>query len=952
MRRTKGGGRVISSGKEAVPLTTAAPSSPPADSETKGGGSTATGHSAPVVVAAVPSTVDLFSRFQRHRDDFEANWLLLEDDTDVDPDHPAISAAVISKLKQHQSRMRAQRSAGGGVRAGAATAATSAGSAAGRSSSSHDVPSSGSSAVVVPGSSVMMSHGQAVRTTTGRAGKTERRGLQSDEAFDELAEAERASAAAAATSSRRGGPPPPLGSDSSSSSDALCDPADVDREEEGEEEYVPEDTTAAQYRSPLPPPASLPVPVAEGDGVSAHAVVGVEGSATGAEVTGEGFREDYLGFTGAASGGGGMGGGASGVDATSLQATVSVRTVEEKSITGDTGRRREGREDARARTGAAASARGEVNGPASSFAPGGNGGGGGEGRGKKLSPTSSKPSAGGGGGGGSGVSQQLVVPLWSVNRMQQLGGYCKESDLVALHQEITDLLDFLRPTQGEVTIRRFVEMEVARIAKRLWPNCETLVYGSMYTQLLLPLSDVDITLLNVPVPQEEALTTLAREISQADLCEGVYPQLILKTKVPLVKFQHRGSRIDVDISIDAIDGKANSDIVIQLLEAYPEARALILVVKYFLQQRDMHEPYHGGLGSYATTLLVISFLQHHPIYTTHRKNRTRTGLGGLLVDFFRYCGQYWNYQRCAIGFNGMDSLYYRRSEGVGMYSPTSPNSPRSPNMGPPQAIIEDPGNPTTNNAASSLRNLHVITSVFSHAYLALTATLPPVDASTASPDATEIAHRPTLLSRILHVDSATVSQRQHIATAYDVLLETQPEKMAEAKLYRQDEDLPMLEGRRAPPRKVSSPTASSGERRTLASLAAAAEASVATAKRRREDTEEKKETSRQASASVSGTAAAAAAIGSSASPPAEKRGRRENPKRARQHSVHSSGSSSSVDRHHNIDGDSDSEYDVRETGVVRSESGSSSNGSSVRVDVTKRTKRSEQMRRSKPSSPK
>lgn len=42
-----------------------------------------------------------------------------------------------------------------------------------------------------------------------------------------------------------------------------------------------------------------------------------------------------------------------------------------------------------------------------------------------------------------------------------------------------------------------------------------------------------------------------------------------------------------------------------------------MIIKYFLQQRDMHEPYRGGLGSYATTLLVISFLQHHPIYTTH-----------------------------------------------------------------------------------------------------------------------------------------------------------------------------------------------------------------------------------------------------------------------------------------------------------------------------------------------
>lgn len=53
------------------------------------------------------------------------------------------------------------------------------------------------------------------------------------------------------------------------------------------------------------------------------------------------------------------------------------------------------------------------------------------------------------------------------------------------------------------------------------------------------------------------------------LCEDVYPQVILKTKVPLIKFQYKGSHIEVDISVDAVDGKDNSDEVIRLLNAFP-----------------------------------------------------------------------------------------------------------------------------------------------------------------------------------------------------------------------------------------------------------------------------------------------------------------------------------------------------------------------------------------------
>lgn len=421
-----------------------------------------------------------------------------------------------------------------------------------------------------------------------------------------------------------------------------------------------------------------------------------------------------------------------------------------------------------------------------------------------------------------GPSTSAVVPLWSVERIRRYGAYCAESALVALHQEVTDLLDFLRPTQGEVSVRRFIEMEVASTAKKLWPHCEPIVYGSVYTHLLLPLSDVDITLANVPVPPEEALPLLAKAIAQANLCEEASPQVILKTKVPLVKFQHRGSLIDVDISVEAQDGKRNSDMVLALMKQFPEAQPLIIVIKYFLQQRGMHEPFHGGLGSYATVLMVLSFLQNHPIHTTRPHERSYTGLGKLLVDYFRYYGQCWNYQKCGISVED-GGTYFRRSDG-GMFSPTSPTAPRSVIGGPPQAMIEDPGNPS-NNAASSLRNLHMITSVFTHAYLSLTAVFPPVPVEERSPDAQDIAKRPTLLSRILHVDAATVQRRQSIAATYSAMCRDQPEHMEEVRLYRRAEDLPMLEGRGAVAGRSARSTAhqsSLAELRRLATLTAAA----------------------------------------------------------------------------------------------------------------------------------
>ncbi|CAG9569008.1 topoisomerase-related function protein-like protein [Leishmania major strain Friedlin] len=417
----------------------------------------------------------------------------------------------------------------------------------------------------------------------------------------------------------------------------------------------------------------------------------------------------------------------------------------------------------------------------------------------------------------------LVVPLWSITRMEQHGGYCSASPLIALHQEVTDLVDYLRPTEAEVTMRRYIEKDIGRLADRLWPGSSVLVYGSMYTHLLLPLSDLDITLLDVPVSAEEALTSLAKEISSAGMCENVYPQVILKTKVPLIKFVHKGSLIDVDISVGAVDGKRNSECIVQYMNMYPEALPLTLVVKYFVMQRGMHEPYYGGLGSYAATLLVVAFLRQHPIYTTQPEKRTMTGLGRLLVDFFRMCGQHWNYRRVAVCLtnyavpsNADDAMAVdvhdegdfriRADCGGRMQSPVLASPPRGP-MGPAQVWIEDPVD-ASNNAASSLRFFHSLSAMFSYAYLALTADFdraaadagrpsspaPSSPAPSSSPSSNDISRRPTLLSRIFHADAEMVYRRRAVAAAYKRLSAEVPAYMKEVQDFRRDEDVAMLQG--------------------------------------------------------------------------------------------------------------------------------------------------------------
>jgi non-canonical poly(A) RNA polymerase PAPD5/7 len=66
---------------------------------------------------------------------------------------------------------------------------------------------------------------------------------------------------------------------------------------------------------------------------------------------------------------------------------------------------------------------------------------------------------------------------------------------------------------------------------------------------------------------------------------------------------------NVDIGINNMDGPRAIEIVNEYLSQMPALRPLILIIKGFLSQRNLNNAAYGGLGSYAVTLMCISFLQ-------------------------------------------------------------------------------------------------------------------------------------------------------------------------------------------------------------------------------------------------------------------------------------------------------------------------------------------------------
>lgn len=62
-----------------------------------------------------------------------------------------------------------------------------------------------------------------------------------------------------------------------------------------------------------------------------------------------------------------------------------------------------------------------------------------------------------------------------------------------------------------------------------------------------------------------------------------------KAKVPIIKFKETETGLNFDISFDVENGPRAAQSVLDLMNSLPPMRPLVLVLKLFLQQRELNE---------------------------------------------------------------------------------------------------------------------------------------------------------------------------------------------------------------------------------------------------------------------------------------------------------------------------------------------------------------------------
>ncbi|KAI3988368.1 hypothetical protein MKX01_012157 [Papaver californicum] len=261
-----------------------------------------------------------------------------------------------------------------------------------------------------------------------------------------------------------------------------------------------------------------------------------------------------------------------------------------------------------------------------------------------------------------------TTPVQSLNPTLERGWFRSnsrfKSPMVQLHKEILDFCDFLSPTDEEAAARTRAVDGVFDVIKYIWPLCKVEVFGSFKTGLYLPTSDIDVVILDskVRTPQM-GLHALSKALSQRGIGKKI--QVIAKARVPIIKFIERQSGVNFDISFDVENGPKAAEFIKDAISKMPPLRPLCLILKVFLQQRELNEVYSGGIGSYTLLSMLIAQLQLHwkGQYVQDRRASPEHNLGILLINFFDIYGRKLNIHDVGVSCENSGTFFLKTNRG-------------------------------------------------------------------------------------------------------------------------------------------------------------------------------------------------------------------------------------------------------------------------------------------------
>ncbi|XP_063876091.1 uncharacterized protein LOC135109036 [Scylla paramamosain] len=274
--------------------------------------------------------------------------------------------------------------------------------------------------------------------------------------------------------------------------------------------------------------------------------------------------------------------------------------------------------------------------------------------------------------------------------------------LQALRQEVLDFHRWAGGTEAESRRRMRPVEDVRGAVGALWPAAQVQVMGSLANGLYLPDSDVDLTLVGQWPPSPPPLLVLRDALLQQGVALPASLKVLEKATVPLVKFVHQQTGVEMDVSLGGEAAVRAAVLVADFKKQFNTLTPVVLFVRYYLKQLNLGQVFTGGVSSYAVTLMATSLLQLQ-VPPEERKDPAL-----VLLRFFYFYGHQFSY--ATTGISVLEGGRYLRKEDV----PTvMPGGHRRADL-----CIQDPLTPGNDLGRSSFR-VWEARRAFQHAYLVL-----------------------------------------------------------------------------------------------------------------------------------------------------------------------------------------------------------------------------------------
>lgn len=294
----------------------------------------------------------------------------------------------------------------------------------------------------------------------------------------------------------------------------------------------------------------------------------------------------------------------------------------------------------------------------------------------------------------------------------------------ALHDDVVEWARWCaRAVYARVPFQQAAFFRVLHAVRGIWGASSGLMfYGSLMSGLALPSSDIDMVVLGVAPAHGMGA---ARRLEQRLRADEAFASLINveSATMPVIKAVYQeapvlpGGAVRLDITFENPHhrGLRTVGIVMELCRLLGELRPLALVLKQLLVDKELADPFLGGLSSYALVLLSAAFLVHirerrglvdlagEPLLVDHHdavrhREWPVNDLGVLLIALLRFLGSALDTRQHCVRFTQT-----RKSVGMPSFAHMAELPQRAGLMAADPVVILDPLDERNNIGRSCYR---------------------------------------------------------------------------------------------------------------------------------------------------------------------------------------------------------------------------------------------------------